>query len=214
MKRILPAFLLPVVALVLLMVPCSCEQDTTLTITTDILSYHVGPDGGSFDAVVFTNGIWTASSSDSLAVTITPASGDYTQPVHIEVGPNDEHFTKSIRVSLLSSVESTTRTARIAITQDCHPFLDAAETEGSVDAAGGAVRFSVNGNEEWKLVSRSCNGEPSDFAVDPSTHGPNNVDVALWIPVNETGAPRTFTAVLALVDHPSVSVTLTVHQGA
>ena len=214
MKRILSAFLSPFLALLALVLPMSCSQDTTLTVSTDVTSFHFDPTGGECDVVVFTNGSWTASSSDSAAVVLSPASGDYTQPMHILLGRNDEHFTKNIRITLTSTLDNLTRTCRIALTQDCDPFLDAAATEATVGAAGGAVRFSVNGNLPWKVVSRSCDGQPSDFVVDPSSAGPNTVEVALWIPANDTGASRSFSARLALEDAPAVTLTLTVRQAA
>ena len=191
----------------------ACTQDAELSITPDITSFQFDADGGSFDAVIFTNGYWKATCDDP-AVTFTPDSADFTAPIHIVVGPNEEHHTKSIRISLTSKLESLSRTSKIAITQACRPFIFSEETVLLAPAAGGDIRFHVNANESWKVMETTCDGVPADLTVDPLASGPNSVEVTVRIPENTTGIARTFAVKLALEAWPERSVVLTVAQGA
>ena len=108
------------VALILLAV--SCDQDTNLSITSDISSYRFDAEGGSFDAIIFTNGSWTASCEDE-SVKFTPDAGYCTTPMHIEVGANEAYYTKSVRITLTTVYDSYSRTGKIVLTQDCRPFI-------------------------------------------------------------------------------------------
>jgi len=200
MKR----FLIPVLAVLLL---ASCTQETEISIAPDITSVEFGPEGGSFDAVIFTNGHWTASCEDE-AVAFSPASGDYTLPIHVEVGENTEMFTKAIRLALVTKIDENSRSSRIVITQHCRPFVYCEEPSKTVGPEGGSVRFSVNSNRPWTVVN-----EPP-VPVDPVSAGPNRTEVTLSVPRNDGNVERTFTVRLALVDDPSVWIDLTVVQSA
>ena len=140
----------------------ACSQETTLSITPDIASYTCGADGGSFDAVIFTNGSWTTSCDDK-AVSFTPASGDFTAPLHVTVGTNDENYTKSIRITLTSKLDDLSRSSKIVITQACRPFIFSEETFLRAPASGGTVRFHVNANASWKVAETTCDGDASAF---------------------------------------------------
>ena len=200
MKR----FLIPVLAVILL---ASCTQETTISIAPDITSIELGPEGGAFDAVIFTNGQWTATCEDE-SVTFSPASGDYTLPMHIEVGENTEMFTKAIRIALLTQLDGNNRSSKIVITQHCRPFIFCEEPSKTIGPEGGDVRFSVNSNQSWVVVNES------PVLVDPVSGGPNRTEVTMRVPRNDENVERTFTIRLALVDEPSVWIELTVVQAA
>ena len=191
----------------------ACTQETELSIVPDIASFQFDADGGSFDAVLFTNGSWTATCEDT-SVSFTPTSGDYTTPMHIVVGPNEERYTKSIRISLLTKLDDISRSGKIVITQACRPFIFCEESFLQAPAAGGNVLFHINANESWKVVETLCDGAPSDLSVAPLTYGPNAVDVTVLIPENETGLARTFTVTLALESYLDKTLVLTVVQAA
>ena len=171
----------------------SCTQDTELSITPDIASFQFDAEGGSFDVVIFTNGSWTASCEDP-AVSFSPASGECTLPMHIEVARNDEFYTKAIRITLSSTLDALTRASRIVITQACAPFIFCEEPERQVGGEGGIVRFSVNANAAWHVAS----GAPCP--VSPQKGGPNRTEVSLVIPENAEGVARTFEVRLDLDD--------------
>ena len=113
----------------------SCTQEAELAISPDVSSFQVGADGGQFDAIILTNGLWTATCEDE-AVTLSPDSGDYSLPIHVHVGPNEEHYTKVIRIALTAKVDKLTRTNRIVVTQQCRPFIICDETEKTVGPEG------------------------------------------------------------------------------
>ena len=191
----------------------ACTQDTELSITPDIPAIQFDAEGGSFDAVLFTNGSWTASCDDP-SVSFTPTSGDYTTPMHIVVGPNEERYTKSIRISLLTKLDDISRSGKIVITQECRPFIYCEESLLQAPAAGGDIRFHVNANDSWKMVETLCDGAPVALPVDPVTSGPNSVDVTVRIPENLTGSSRTFTVTLALESRLDCTAVLMVVQAA
>lgn len=191
----------------------ACSQETTLSITPDIASYTCDADGGSFDAVIFTNGSWTASCDDK-AVSFTPASGDYTTPLHVSVGTNEENYTKSIRIALTSKLDDLSRSSKIVITQACRPFIFSEETFLRASAAGGTVRFHVNSNASWKVAETTCDGEAFTLSVDPRTAGPNRTEVSVTVPENTTGSERNFAVRLALESNPDTTVILVIGQDA
>jgi hypothetical protein len=197
MKRYLPLLILCLAAL-------SCTQETELSIAPDVGSFQFDEHGGQFDAIIFTNGSWTATCDDP-AVSFAPQSGDYTTPIHVSVGANEEKYTKNIRLALTATLDNLTRTGRIVITQACAPFIFCEEAVKTVGPEGGVVRFSVNSNEPWKVASQSC-------PVDPMTGGPNIEDVSLLVPENTEGVQRTFTVILSLEKDPQTTLVLTVVQ--
>ena len=202
MKRYLVFFVILCLAFV------SCDQETNFYITPDQRNLVCGPEGGTFNDLIFTNGSWTCTVSDD-AVTVTPMSGDYTQPVHIVVDKNSEMYTKSIRIHFTSTNGDLSRTANVVVTQDCYPFLFCDEAVKTVGPEGGQVRFTVNSNEPWSVAQPDA---ISGFQVTPLVGGPNSTTVTFEIPANDEGRERTFVAQLNLQDHPSVSLTLTVVQ--
>lgn len=188
----------------------SCTQETTLSITPDVRDFQFGPEGGSFDVVIFTNGVWTATCADE-SIAFSPASGEYTTPMHVEVPENVEHFTKAVHIQLTSKTGDISRTAQVVISQDCYPFILCEEPVKEIDNKGGKVRFSVNSNEPWRL--KKPVGEIA-FGASPETGGPNRTEVTLDIPANTTGEDRTFTVTLVLQSDALVIQPLTVKQGA
>ena len=191
----------------------ACTQESDLHITPDLASFQFDADGGSFDAVLFTNGYWSASCEDA-AVSFSPDTGNFTTPMHIVVGPNEEYYTKSIRINLLTRLDGSSRSGKIVITQACRPFIFSEETQQQAPAAGGDIRFHVNANESWKVSETLCDGVPVALPVDPVTYGPNSVDVTVRIPENETGLARTFTVTLVLESYLDKTLELTIVQAA
>ena len=203
MKR----FLIWVAAAVMLV---SCTQETTITIAPDVSTWTFGPEGGEFNVVIFTNGHWTASCTDP-AVSFAPASGDFTTPMHVVVGENTEHFTKSMRISLLTDLDGTSRSSKVVITQECAPFIVCEDNPvKSIGPEGGAVRFTVNSNEPWTAFVPD--GTP--VSVDPVSGGPNSTVVTLSVSANPDPQPCTYQVRLYLTDTPSEKVDLTVIQAA
>lgn len=191
----------------------ACTQETELSITPDIATFQFDADGGSFDAIIFTNGHWKATCDDP-TISFAPDSGDFTAPMHIVVGPNEERHTKAIRISLISKLENLSRSSKIVISQKCRPFIFSEETLLQAPATGGEVRFHVNANDLWKVVETTCDGESVALPVDPQAGGPNSEMVTVLIPENTTGRIRTFAVKLALASWPERSVVLTVVQEA
>ena len=192
MKR----FLLLAALLVAAALSASCDQETNLSVVPDVDMFTFGPEGGEFDVVVFSNGHWKATCSDESI---------------------RNNFTKSVRITLVSKLNNISRTARIAVTQECGPFLTAASTKETIGRESGAARFSVNSNYPWHLVGITLDGAPYDGEAEfePAIGGPNRTDVALLpIPENTTGRTRTFRITLALTEYPAVTLVLTVQQEA
>lgn len=202
MKRLLLFVAVAVLAL-------SCEQETELSLTSDVPSYVFEADGGEFDTIIFTNGSWTATCDDP-AVSFTPNEGDYSQPMHIKVGSNEEQFTKVIRITLNSKLNTTSRTGRIVITQLCRPFIVCEEPCRQIGPEGGIVRFTVNSNKSWQAWHQST---PA-CAVEPVHGGPNLTEVSLLIPSNPDGVQRDFVVRLVLDGAADTYVDLVVEQGA
>lgn len=188
----------------------SCEQETDFYVTPDIKTVVLDADGGEFDDVIFTNGVWTTEISDE-AVTITPSTGSYTTKVHVVVGENVERHTKAIRIRFSSSDGTNSRNGDIVVTQHCHPFLFCEEPVQKVGADGGKVFFSVNSNAAWKV--KPLMGEVP-FEVSPLTGGPNRTEICVIVPENTQGEQRTLSLTLFLEENPEVSVTLQIIQGA
>ena len=196
---------------VLCLAAVSCDQDTNFYITPNHTSFVLGPNGGSFDDVLFTNGSWTCTVSDD-AATATPMSGDYTTPFRVVVGPNSERFTKAIRIKFTSTLGDLSRTANVVVTQDCFPFIFADETLQTIGPEGGRVFFTVNSNEPWVMLEPDDSVLPAGFSAEPRNGGPNNTTVTLDIPVNDTGEERWLEVLLHLESDPEVYVILTVIQ--
>ncbi len=196
---------------VLCLAAVSCDQDTNFYITPNHTSFVLGPNGGSFDDVLFTNGSWTCTVSDD-AATVTPTSGDYTTPFRVVVGPNSERFTKAIRIKFTSTLGDLSRTANVVVTQDCFPFIFADETLQTIGPEGGRVFFTVNSNEPWVMLEPDDSVLPAGFSAEPRNGGPNNTTVTLDIPVNDTGEERWLEVLLHLESDPEVYVILTVIQ--
>lgn len=196
---------------VLCLAAVSCDQDTNFYITPNHTSFVLGPNGGSFDDVLFTNGSWTCTVSDD-AATVTPMSGDYTTPFRVVVGPNSERFTKAIRIKFTSTLGDLSRTANVVVTQDCFPFIFADETLQTIGPEGGRVFFTVNSNEPWVMLEPDNSVLPAGFSAEPRNGGPNNTTVTLDIPVNDTGEERWLEVLLHLESDPEVYVILTVIQ--
>jgi hypothetical protein len=196
---------------VLCLMAVSCDQETNFYATPDKTSFVFGPEGGSFDDVLFTNGSWTCTVSDE-SVTVTPMSGDFTSPFHVEVPANTEMYTKSIRIQFTSKYDDMSRVATVAITQDCFPFLVADDVLKAIGYEGGRVFFTVNSNEPWKLRVLNEAANPAGFSVEPRSGGPNSTTVTIDIPANDTGKDRLFKVELYLESHPEESLVLGVIQ--
>lgn len=190
----------------------SCTQETNFYLNPEITSFVLDADGGSFDEMIFTNGIWSCTVSDD-AAKVTPDAGSYTCPVHIEVAENTEMFTKSIRIRFTSSSDDgLSRYANVVLTQACHPFLFCEEPDKTIGPEGGQVRFSINSNKEWRV--EPLIGGTFPFGIDPMTGGPNRTELTLDIPANDTGEERHFLVYLSLLSDPDVTLALTVDQEA
>ena len=197
-------YLIPVALCLLSLV--SCTQEAAVTIAPDVGSFQFDADGGQFDAIVLTNGQWTATCDDE-GVTFNPTSGDYSLPIHVTVGPNEEHYTKVIRITLTAKLDNLSRTNRIVVTQQCRPFILCEETFKTIGPEGGIVSFSVNSNDSWQ--ARHVEGT-SECLFDPVAGGPNLTEVSLKIPANPDGA--TYALRLVLDHSPATEIVLTVHQ--
>ena len=204
MKR----FLIWALAAVLLV---SCTQETTVTLEPDVYSWTFGPEGGEFDVVIFTNGYWTATCDDP-SLSFSPASGNFTAPIHVVVAENTEHFTKSMRISLNTEIDEKTMTGKVVVTQQCRPFILCADPLKRIGPEGGAVRFSVNSSEPW--TATVPDGAHAVARIDPAAGGHNNTEVAIYVPENTDRQERTYTVRLFLTGLPSEAVDLTVKQGA
>ena len=189
----------------------SCTQTAELHITPDVVNWEFDADGGSFDVILFTNGSWTATCEDSTVV-FTPESGDYTTPMHVTVGKNEEMYTKSIRIALITNYDNLARSGRVVITQSCYPFVFCEEPSKTAGPEAGIVRFSVNSDHPWKVRRMQLDGEDFPLTVDPLTHAENRAEVSVWIPANESAQARTFTVVISLEEYPEKELTLTVVQ--
>ena len=200
MKRIL-CFALAAMSLV------SCTQDATLTIKPDITAIALGPEGGSFNAIVYTNGRWKATCSDE-SVSFTPDTAEFTAPIHVEVGPNHEKFTKAIAISLKTEMDGNNRSSKIVITQACSPFLFVeGEDIKRVGTEGGAVRFTLNSNVPWAWQE-----EQDEYSVNPVTGGPNSTEVTVTVPPRTLPVERWRYLTFYLVDDPSVKIQVSVVQ--
>ena len=188
----------------------SCTQEAELSITPDVGAFQFDETGGQFDAIILTNGSWTASCDDP-AVSFSPQSGDYSSPIHVTVGANEEMYTKVIRITLNAKLDNLTRTSRIVVTQTCAPFLFCEEATKTIGPEGGLIHLSVNSNEPWVVLTRD--GLPLPCDVSPMAGGPNLTEVTLVIPANPETASRAFEVTLALRDYPSTWLNLTVNQG-
>ena len=206
MKRILLTVALCALAL-------SCTQEATLTATADVPAAQFGPEGGSFNTIFFTNGsTWTATCEDE-AVTVTPSTGSYTTPLHIEVGENNEQYTKVIRIAVKAELDNLTRTKNIVVTQSCRPFVVCDDASKTVGVAGGTVRFSVNSDKGWVLYKTLLDGVETPLSVSPDNYGENNVTVEVNVPASEAVKSRTWEILLASKASPSVEACrLTIYQ--
>ena len=188
----------------------SCTQEAALTIESDVSSFQFDADGGEFDAVIFTNGYWTATCEDK-TVTLTPSAGDFSSPVHIKVGSNEENYTKVIRISLNATLDDLSRTGRIVITQQCRPFIFCDASQKTVGPEGGLVRFQVNSNDSWQAFrvpgTAAC-------ALYPVSGGPNLTEFSMMIPENTEGTELTYEVRLVLDNAPATEIVLTVRQAA
>ena len=182
----------------------SCTQEATLTLSADVPTAQFGPEGGSFNTILFTNGSeWTAECDDP-SITFSPASGSYTTPMHIEVGENTEHYTKVVRITVVSKLDSYSRQYYLVVTQACHPFVICDEASKTIGAAGGTVRFSVNSDKGWVVYKTLLDGADTPLSVTPDNHGENIVTVEVNVPAIESGKSRTWEILLASKATPSV----------
>lgn len=196
---------------VLCLAAVSCNQDTNFYVAPDRTSFVLGPNGGTFDDILFTNGSWTCTVSDD-AATVSPMSGDYTTPFRVVVGANNERFTKAITIQFKSTLGDLSRTAKVVITQDCFPFIFADDVLKAIGYEGGRVFFTVNSNEPWKLRVLNEAANPAGFSVEPRSGGPNSTTVTIDIPANDTGKDRLFKVELYLESHPEETLVLGVIQ--
>ena len=199
----------------------SCTQEATLSLYADVPTAQFGPEGGSFNTILFTNGSsWTATCEDPTVV-FSPTSGAYSTPMHIEVGENTEHYTKAIRIAVTSELDGNSRRANIVVTQACHPFVICDDNQKTVGVAGGIVRFTVNSDRGWYLVETQLDGvkvvmeDYFDGWIAPSwCDEPNNCIVEFSIPANNTGKKRTWSAILSPKEEGLENCLLTVMQSA
>ena len=195
----------------------SCKQEGTLTATSDIPSIKFGPEGGTFNPILFTNGSsWTATCDDP-AVTFSPASGSFTTPLHIEVGENTEHFTKAIRIAVVSYLDESSRTFNFVVTQTCWPFVLCNDHTKTIGAEGGKLFFTINSNNGWFRYRVLLDGEDTGMyysgltMVPSSCVEPNDKVTTVTVPANDTGRSRTWTLLLG-IDKEEEACRLTIVQ--
>lgn len=195
----------------------SCTQEATLTVNADVPSIVFGPDGGSFNTVIFTNASsWTATCDDP-AVTFSPDSGAFTTPMHIEVGENDEHYTKAIRIAVKATLNSSQRQLNIVVTQNCRPFVLCNDNAKTIGAEGGNLVFTVNSNKGWFLYRVLVDGTEAGLNYDglvmqpASCVDPNAQTATVTVPANDTGRSRTWTLLLG-IDKEEEACRLTIIQ--
>ena len=124
--------------------------------------------------------------------------------MHVEVGENQEQYTKSIRISVTSKMEGKSRLLYIVVTQACYPFVLCNDAEKTVGAEGGTVRFTVNSDKGWVLYKTLLDGVETPLSVTPDNHGENIVTVEVSVPASESGKSRTWEILLASKTAPSV----------
>lgn len=182
----------------------SCKQEGTLTATSDIPSIKFGPEGGTFNPILFTNGSsWTATCDDP-AVSFSPTSGSFTTPLHIEVGENTEHFTKAIRIAVVSYLDDNSRTFNFVVTQTCRPFVICDDAWKTIEFEGGSVWFTVNSDKGWEVLKTLLDGVETPLSVEPSNYGENNIPVEVKVPANDSDNSRIWEVILASKTAPAV----------
>lgn len=202
----------------------SCTQEATLSLSADIPTAEFGPEGGSFNPILFTNGpSWTATCEDD-AVTVTPASGSYTTPLHIEVGENNEQYTKVIRIVVKTELDALSRQAFLVVTQGCRPFVTCEDSSRIIGPELTQMFFFVNSNNGWRHYRTLLDGEevnlngigPYGGWVDPwHCEEPNRVQVHVQIPENDSGLVRRWELLLSSEAAPGVEACrLTIIQNA
>ena len=210
MKRILLIAVMCAAAL-------SCTQEATLTVNADVPSIVFGPEGGTFNTVIFTNApVWTASCDDP-AVTFSPDSGAFSTPMHIEVGENNDHSTKAIRIAVKATLDGSQRQLNIVVTQTCRPFVLCNDPAKTIGAEGGNLFFTVNSNEGWFLYRVLLDGVDTGMyykglTMFPSSCvEPNDQVATVTVPANDTGRSRTWTLLLG-IDKEEEACRLTIVQ--
>ena len=195
----------------------SCTQEATLTLSADVPSAQFGPEGGSFNTILFTNGSsWKATCEDP-SVVFYPDSGAFTTPMHIEVGENTEHYTKAIRIAVTAKLDESSRYLNLVITQTCRPFVFCEANWKTAGPEVSKVFFTVNSNEGWRVYRTLLDGEdvvlesfpaPSGWIfpysserVDPDNQA-NNMQVTVQLPLNDSGKVRTWEILLATKAEP------------
>lgn len=176
----------------------SCKQEATLTVSADVPSIVFGPEGGTFNTILFTNApVWTATCDDP-AVTFSPDSGAFSTPIHVEVGENEEHFTKAIRIVVKATLDGSQRQANIVVTQTCRPFVLCDDNLRIIGPEQTQMFFTVNSDKGWRVLRTLLDGKETALEMDPmSCKDPNNVDVKVQIPENTSGLSRKWEIVLA-----------------
>lgn len=197
----------------------SCTQEATLTVNADVPSIVFGPEGGSFNTVIFTNApTWTASCDDP-AVTFSPDSGAFSTPMHIEVGENNDHFTKAIRIAVKATLDGSQRQLNIVVTQECWPFVLCNDNTKTIGAEGGKLFFTINSNKGWYRYRVLLDGVDTGMyhngltMVPSSCVEPNDKVTTVTVPANDTGRSRTWTLLLG-IDKEEEACRLTIHQNS
>lgn len=190
----------------------SCEKELTAKISVDRTTVQTDFKGCVVEVAVSSNTQWSASCNfDDVVISKTSGIGD--DIVSIRVPEYTGMLTKVIQVKFAASADNSKFTTSLSITQLALPFFICNDNEASIGALGGVVVFHVNANYDWSLVGTTCNGEYcTDLKVVPDSAAHSGSDVALQIPENNTGAPRTYRAILALDEHPDYKVVLIVNQ--
>ncbi len=198
----------------------SCKQEATLTVSTDVPSIVFGPEGGTFNTILFTNApVWTATCDDP-AITFSPDSGAFSTPIHVEVGENDEHFTKAIRIAVKATLDGSQRQLNIVVTQTCRPFVLCDDDVRIIGPEQTQLFFTINSDKGWRVLRTLLDDQEVILSsipggeMDPmSCKDPNNVEVKVQIPENETGKSRKWEILLASEAVPrEEACTLTIFQ--
>lgn len=202
MKR----FLLVLASVILF---ASCEQVVNVSVTTDIGSYVFDRYGGDVRAVVFSNADWTAT-CEVEGVTVTPSSGHCGCVITISVPENHDIAVRQFPVKITGTINSSSSSAYIQVTQKAVPFVSCKESFLTVGPEGGTARFHINSSDPWHVagVTVTTAAGTRELAqsewplTDPDEWECNSVEVAVLIPAAEEALPKSWTVKLELNDFP------------
>lgn len=198
MKRIIPIVLLSAVAVVL-SVSCSTEvsPENFFSTTNTELTYK----GGVAEFTIYSNGKWTAEWTDE-GVSVIPVNGYGDTKVSVTVPENYLYSDYPVRITFVTSIDSTSYTGKSVVTLHAAPFVICEDRARFIGPEASIQRFYVNSNHPWSVRSRRCNGEAWDGEVTPSSGIENGVWVSVTVPENMEAVEKDYEIEIALDDFP------------